>query len=295
MLAYKRIGLTVKSGLDDKCDSIDVVVGILEKLGATIFMDPKRAEGIECATHLPSYSSEDEIDLLLILGGDGTLLRAVRELEHCTTPILGINRGTVGFLAELEFSEVAEELPGLLSGGGMIDERSLLNVKAMRGAKEILSGFVLNEVVIAQGTIARLVELKTTVNDEDLTTYHADGLIVSTPTGSTAYNLSAGGPIVHPNLSATILTPINPHSFTQKPVVLRSDAVIDIDVLTKKNKYADHEVILTLDGQVYAPLLCGDSVRITGDARKIRFLRKKQDTFFSTLRAKLKWGEVLEE
>jgi len=294
MLRYKRIGLTVKSGLDDKCESVHAIVALLEQSGAQVFMDPRRAGGIECATHLPSYASESDIDLLLVLGGDGTILRAVRELHQCSVPVLSINRGTVGFLSELEFSEMETELPKILGGEGLIDERSVLNVVAYRGKEELLSGIALNEAVIAQGTIARLVDLKTVVNGEPLTTFHADGLIVSTPTGSTAYNLSAGGPIVHPTLRATILTPINPHSFSQKPVVIRSDAVVDIEVQTKGNKYGDSDVNLTLDGQVYVQLKRGDTVRIVNDERCIRFLRKKQDTFFATLRSKLKWGERVE-
>jgi NAD+ kinase len=161
----------------------------------------------------------------------------------------------------------------------------------MRGDEELLSGFALNEAVIAQGTIARLVDLKTTVNDEPLTTFHADGLIIATPTGSTAYNLSSGGPIVHPTLDAMILTPISPHSFTQKPVVIRSDARVEIKVLTKLSKYKDTDVVLTLDGQIYVRVQEDDRITVTEDKRTVKFLRRERDTFFGTLREKLKWGE----
>ena len=254
-------------------------------------MDPKRAGGIDCATNLPEYKTEDEIDLLLVIGGDGTILRAVRELSDCSTPILSVNRGRVGFLAETEFDEAADLIPKFINGEGIIDERKLINVTAMRGEKEVLSGFALNEAVIAQGTIARLVDLQTSVNDEPLTTFHADGLIIATPTGSTAYNLSSGGPIVHPSLDAMILTPISPHSFSQKPVVIRSDAKVQIVVKTKQKKYEDTEVVLTLDGQVYVGLEGGDIITITQETRCIKFLRRRKDTFFGTLRNKLKWGE----
>ena len=158
----------------------------------------------------------------------------------------------------------------------------------------IYSGYALNEAVVAQGTIARLVDLKTEVNGEDLTTFHADGLIIATPTGSTAYSLAAGGPIVHPAQLATILTPINPHSFSQKPIVLPSSDEIKVTVLTKENKFKDAEVILTLDGQVYVPLKNGDVIHASGCKTTVQFLRRKQDTFFGTLRTKLKWGERLE-
>ena len=294
MSSYKRVGVTVKSGLEDKCETVDNIVRILQKTGADVFMDPKRAGGLECATDLPEYQSESDIDLLLVIGGDGTILRAVRELSDCSTPILSVNRGHVGFLTEAEVDEAEEMIPSLLNGGGIIDERKLLHVTARRGNKEIISGFVLNEAVIAQGTIARLVDLQASVNGENLTTYHADGLIISTPTGSTAYNLSSGGPIVHPSLEAMILTPISPHSFSQKPVAIRSDATVEIEVQSKLKKYSDTEVVLTLDGQVYVTVQEGDIITITQDERTVKFLRRKQDTFFGTLREKLKWGERLE-
>lgn len=291
MQSFKRVGITAKSGLNDKCASVQHVVDILKREGVEIFLEKSRRDEILLNTELPSYEHDGELDLLIVLGGDGTILRSVRELTACTAPLLSINRGTVGFLAELEYAEAEEFIPKFLRGEGIIDERNLLHVTATRGEQTLLSGIALNEAVIAQGTIARLVDLQTTVNGEALTTFHADGLIISTPTGSTAYNLSAGGPIVHPNLEATILTPINPHSFTQKPVVIRSDAVVEIQVQTKANKYKDSDVILTLDGQVYAGLLRGDTVRIVKDPRTVKFLRKSQDTFFATLRNKLKWGE----
>ncbi len=291
---YTRIGVTVKSGLEDKCKTVDMIVSILQDAGAQVWMDPKRAGGIECATDLPEYESEDDIDLLVVIGGDGTILRAVRELSDCSTPILSVNRGRVGFLAELEIDDAAKEIPALLAGDGMLDERRLIHVVAKRDDKELISGFALNEAVIAQGTIARLVDLKTSVNGEPLTTYHADGLIISTPTGSTAYNLSSGGPIVHPSLDAMILTPISPHSFSQKPVAIRADAKVEIEVQTKLSKYSDTDVVLTLDGQVYVTVEEGDVITITEDERTMKFLRRSQDTFFGTLRQKLKWGERLD-
>lgn len=294
MLTYKRIGITVKSGLEDKCEAVDAIVSILQQEGCDVYMDPKRKGGVECATNLPEYESEEDIDLLLVIGGDGTIFRAIRELTDCTTPILGINKGRVGFLAEVEFRDAPGVLPVFLRGGGVLDERKLLYVKAMRGDKEVLTGFALNEAVIAQGTIARLVDLETSVNNEPLTTFRADGLIIATPTGSTAYNLSSGGPIVHPTLDAMILTPISPHSFSQKPVVIRSDAKVHITVKAKLKKYDDTEVVLTLDGQTYVGLERGDEITITQDKRCVQFLRRENDTFFATLRQKLKWGESVD-
>jgi NAD+ kinase len=291
MVQYKRVGVTVKSGLEDKCKTVDAIVSILQQAGVEVLMDPKRIGALDCATNLPEFSSEKEIDLLLVIGGDGTILRAVRELSDCSVPILSINKGRVGFLAECEFDDAAQLIPKFINGEGILDERRLINILAMRGDKEIISGFALNEAVIAQGTIARLVDLETSVNGEPLTTFHADGLIIATPTGSTAYSLSSGGPIVHPTLEAMILTPISPHSFSQKPVVIRSDAKVQIKVNTKLKKYEDTKVVLTLDGQVYVALEGNDIITITKDKRCVKFLRGKKDTFFGTLRDKLKWGE----
>lgn len=291
MLKYKRIGVTVKSDLSYKNESVTKIINILTELGAEIFIDPKRLEDTNCSKEFSPYHSEDDIDLLVVIGGDGTILRAIRELKTFTTPLLSVNRGTVGFLSETEIDEAEVVIPQLLKGEGILESRSILKVSVARGSETVFEGFALNEVVIAQGTIARLVDLRTVVNGEDLTSYHADGLIIATPTGSTAYSLAAGGPIVHPSLSATILTPINPHSFSQKPVVIPSNQEVQVQVMAKENKFKDAEVVLTVDGQVYLPLQNGDTVTACSCGDTVKFLRLKQDTFFHTLRDKLKWGE----
>lgn len=295
MTQYKKIGITVKSGLHFSDEALQKIRAILEKEGVQIFRDAKRIQGIGEDTSIPPYASVADVDLILVVGGDGTVLRTVRELENFHTPILSINKGTIGFLAEIEYDEIDEILPRLLQGEGIIDKRGTLRITIERDGKVLQEGFALNEAVIAQGTIARLVDLKTFVNNEELTSFHADGLIVSSPTGSTAYSLAAGGPIVHPSLAALILTPINPHSFSQKPIVLPSDSAIEVQVVTKPNKFKDTEVVLTLDGQVYVPLHTQDVVKISGCADTVQFLRRKQDTFFSTIRQKLKWGERVED
>jgi len=295
MLQYKRIGITTKSGLTDKNDVVSFILSILQKVGAEVLMDGKRLAELPCGKNLAQFTCEEDVDLLLVVGGDGTILRTVREMKHFDIPILSVNKGTVGFLAEVDMAEAEEMLPALLSGEGIIESRSLLDVRAVRGKEVLLEGLALNEAVIAQGTIARLVNLETTVNGEPLTTYHADGLILSTPTGSTAYSLAAGGPIVHPGHSTMILTPINPHSFSQKPIVIGGESEVVVKVMTKENKFSDTEVILTLDGQVYTELRRNDTVTAKISDKTVKFLRRKQDTFFATLREKLRWGERLED
>lgn len=294
MLSYRRIGITVKSDLTERDSAVDKVLSILKIHGAEIYVDSKRCSDLPSAKGVSQMDREEGIDLLLVIGGDGTILRAVRELKDFSIPILSVNRGAVGFLAETNIDEAEHILPQLLSGEGSIEERSFLQITAHRGDEQHFSGVVLNEAVISQGSIARLMDLRTSINGEELTTFRADGLIISTPTGSTAYSLSAGGPIVHPRLSATILTPINSYSFSQKPIVIPGDHVVEVEVLTQENKFGDTEVSLTLDGQVYLSLKRNDRVAARQHPESVKFLRRNQDTFFSTLRAKLKWGERLE-
>ncbi len=295
MQGFHRIGITIKSDLSEKDEALHRVLDILKDAGAEVRIDAKRIKGLPSAKGLPAFENEEDMDLLLVIGGDGTILRAVRELKNFSIPILSINRGTIGFLAEMRFDEAEKVLPPLLRGEGVLEERSILRVDAKRGDKSLFSGFALNEAVISQGSIARLLDLKTTVNGEDLTTFRADGLIIATPTGSTAYSLAAGGPIVHPGLSAAILTPINSHTFTQKPIVIPGRERIEAEVLAKKNKFGDLEVSLTIDGQTYIYLQRGDRVTAMIHTKTVTLLRRKQETFYATLREKLKWGETPEE
>lgn len=295
MLAYPRIGITVKSDLSEKDEVLQSVLDSVKESGASPYVDRERVTGLACAEGLPGFSSAKDIDLLVILGGDGTILRSIREFQIFSVPILSVNRGNVGFLAEMSANEVPDLLPQFLKGQGVIDERSVLHVIAKRKGNVLIDGYVLNEAVISQGSIARLFDLKTTVNGEPLTTFRADGLILATPTGSTAYTLAAGGPIVDPHLSAIILTPINPHSFSQKPIVLPGDHAVEVEVLTKDNKFGGVEVSLTLDGQMYVTLQRHDIITATINAHTVKFLRRKKETFYSTLRTKLKWGERPEE
>ncbi len=294
-LVYKTIGITTRSDLEKKDLIVEKIVSILIKAGARVLLDPKRCEAQKkYATDI--LKPDSAIDVLIVIGGDGTILRSLREMQNFDVPLLTINRGTIGFLAELSLHESHTLLPDFLQGKeGKIEERHLLHVRVIRGTEERLSCLVLNDAVISQGAISRLIDVEATVSSNPLTTFHADGVILATPTGSTAYSLSAGGPIVHPELAATIITPINPHSFSQKPIVLPSSEVIEMKILAKNNKFGDAQVSLTLDGQTYVALQAQDRVIVQGAEKTAKFLRRKKDTYFSTLRAKLKWGERLEE
>lgn len=291
MMHCKTIGLTVKPHLTGKDEAVRQVMQILQSMGTDIFIDPIPMMGVDCVRHLPPIADCKKPDAMLVIGGDGTILRAVRELTDFSIPIISVNRGSVGFLAEISIDEAETLLPQLLSGDGVIEERTCISVAVQRESKEVFQSFALNEAVISQGTIARLLDLRTDVNGEPLAIFHADGLIVATPTGSTAYSLAAGGPVVHPRLRALILTPINPHSLTQKPVVIPGESTIAADVLLSDGLYGETRVSLTLDGQVYFELLGNDRVTVTTHSETVKFIRRREDSFFHTLRTKLKWGE----
>lgn len=291
MLTYRRIGLTVKPLLEDKDEAVRHVVDILRSTGAEIYIDAPNMTDVSCTRMFPAIADGPGIDALLVIGGDGTILRAVRELSDLSTPILSVNRGVVGFLAEILIEEASDMLPRLLSGEGVLEERTLLHVSVERESETIFDSFALNEAAVSQGAIARLLDLRTGVNGEPLATFHADGLIVATPTGSTAYSLAAGGPVVHPHLDAMILTPINPHSLTQKPVVIPGRSIVHMDVPRVGDGSLQTHVSLTLDGQVYIELQKDDRVTITMHDQTVKFLRRGADTFFHTLRTKLRWGE----
>lgn len=292
-LTYAKIGITARSDIADREAVLKQIVGIVEEAGAKALLDPKRCM-VPSLKKSATFKSCRDIDLLLVLGGDGTILRSIREIDDFRVPILSVNRGTVGFLSELTLPEAPQMIPYFLRGKGTVEERSLLEVVATRGKKKLWSGKVLNEAVISQGAISRLIDLKTSVNGDPLATFHADGVIIATPTGSTAYSLAAGGPIVHPQLKATILTPINPHSFTQKPLVLPAENEVEVTILTKPNKFGDVQVSLTLDGQTYVTLQRGDTVHAVLSEETAKFLRLSDETYFGTLRSKLKWGEGIE-
>lgn len=276
--------------MENKEEIISNVIDAIKKTGSNVLLDPERCNIPSLSDH-KQFQSLDEADLIIVLGGDGSILRTVQEMNNFNTPLLTINRGTVGFLAEYDIDEIFEVIPDLISGSGVLEERDMLSCKVIRDGKEIINGHVLNEVVISQGAIARLIELRTCINSKPLTTFRADGLIIATPTGSTAYNLAAGGPIVHPGVLETILTPINAHAFSQKPLAIPSNETIDIEILPRETKFDHIEVSLTFDGQVHNSLLRGDKVHIETYPEKVKFLRKDKDSFYGTLREKLGWGE----
>lgn len=223
-----------------------------------------------------------KIDIAVSLGGDGTLLNVARHMAPCSIPILGINMGHLGFLTEIELSDLYSDLEGLKGKDYFIDTRMMLEAEVLRDGKSLKKLLALNDVVVTKGPFARLIRLKTYANDAYIDTYPADGLIISTPTGSTAYSLSAGGPIINPNMELLLLTPICPHTLQSRSIVLSKDDIIKVKVM------ADHpEVMLTVDGQQGFELLPGDEIYIKRSSYLTKLIRLKQRSFYDLMRKKL--------
>lgn len=227
-------------------------------------------------------------DVLVVLGGDGTILRAIRMSMPRKVPILGVHMGYLGFLTEVTENEIVQSLEDMKAGRYVLDERTMLDVRLFRGEAVVASQHVLNDMVINKGALARIIDMEVWTNDAFITRYWADGLIVSTPTGSTAYNLAAGGPIVHPHVSAIILNPICPHVLSNRSIVLPDSQ--EVIIVVKSGKASDN-IYLTLDGQKGHPLLADDRIKVRRGSTKAVMVRFPQRSYFEILRSKLKWQE----
>jgi NAD+ kinase len=228
----------------------------------------------------------DHVEMVIVLGGDGTLLSVARLVGVHEVPILGVNLGGLGFLTEITLEELYRVLERVIQGDFITDERVVLNAAVIRRGERMAEFIVLNDAVINKGALARIIDLETTINEEYLTTFKSDGLIISTPTGSTAYNLSAGGPIVYPSLHCIIITPICSHTLTNRPIVIPDDVEIQAILKTKQQ-----EVILTLDGQQGFSLEFEDVVEVRKAEGRILLIKSPYRHYFEVLREKLKWGE----
>jgi len=244
------------------------------------------------ARHLgcPGVAAEDipaRAEMVVVLGGDGTLISTARIIGERDIPILGVNLGSLGFLTEIALDELYPALEKCLAGDFRVSERIMLRAVVERDGKETASHLVLNDVVINKGALARIVDLKTKVDAFDLATFKADGLIISTPTGSTGYSLSAGGPIVNPSMNCIVITPICPHTLTNRPIVIHDGSVVDITV----SSLDDEDIYLTLDGQVGLELRSGDRIRVSRASHTAKLVMSEERDYFAVLRTKLKWGE----
>jgi NAD+ kinase len=286
MDSIKRIGIVAKTSSPHAQGVMKGLVPWLRDRGLSVGIQEEYGSLTGGTVRdLPVDMIPAESDLMLVLGGDGTLLSVARLVEGHDLPILGVNLGSLGFLTELALEELYPALRDVLEGDYRVEERVRLDVRLHRQGETAGEYRVLNDVVINKGALARIFDLDTFVNGERLTTYKADGLIISTPTGSTAYSMSAGGPIVEPTLNVILISPICPHTLTNRPLVVPGGSLIELCLLSDSGK-----VFLTLDGQEGTELFPGDRIQIRESTNRARLIRTGSKSFFEVLSTKLHWG-----
>ena len=239
--------------------------------------------------HCPSFALAKpprDIDLMIVLGGDGTLLSAVRAMGARQIPILGVNLGSLGFLTDVALPQLYPALESILAGRYTIQSRMMLDAVLSRNGRELTHQTVLNDVVITKGAIARIIEVSVQIDDQSVALVRADGIIVSTPTGSTAYSLAAGGPILYPDLGSMLLTPICPHTLTYRPVVISNRSTVELTLRGESD-----EVYATFDGQAAEPMEIGDTVRVRKSRNSVKLVSLPDQDYFQVLRSKLRWAE----
>lgn len=284
----RNVGIIARPRREDIARVVPPLIEWLRAHGAKVLCDIETGESIGALAgdtrkraEIPALS-----DLLIVLGGDGTLLSVARLSAAEKVPILAVNLGGLGFLTTVSLDELYPILEEIFRGESHISERVMLLAEILRDGHTLRSQIALNDAVLNKAALARIMDLELRVDDEYVTTYKADGLILSTPTGSTAYSLAAGGPIVYPIVEAFVITPICPHTLTNRPLVVPDSARIEIEFRAE-----DDSVFLTLDGQVGFELAKGDKIRITKAPHTLHLVRPWKKTYFEILRNKLKWGE----
>jgi NAD+ kinase len=285
---YKTIGIISRPRRTILAEIVPPLLAWLKERGVGTRIDAETASPLNHGeAGKTRHQIAQEADLLLVLGGDGTLLAAAREAAPRGIPILPINLGGLGFLTSFTMEELYPALEDALAGRAAISERVLLLVERTQAGNTLTEQRVLNETVVHKGTLARMIELELYIDGGFVCRYRADGLIVATPTGSTAYSMSAGGPIVHPAVESILITPICPHTLSDRPVVVQDGSKIELRMAENSDS-----VFLTLDGQTGVPLHASDRIRITRAAERLKLIHPANKTYFEILRNKLKWGEA---
>lgn len=282
----RRIGICAKVISPEAVEFSREIAKELQDRDHEIVLDVATAEGLALEGARVCEKSElgEQADLLITFGGDGTLLSVARHAPS-NVPVIGVNMGTLGFLTEIRVEELRQVLENVLSGHYRSDRRVAFEVHVENDRGEEIYR-VLNDAVINKSALARIIEMKVTVGEQFVSTFRADGLIIATPTGSTAYNLSAGGPIIYPTMNAVVLTPICPHMLSNRPVVLPDSLPIEIEVVTP-----NQEVFVTLDGQEGVPLVEHQRVIIQRSPEPVQLVLSPTKNYFDVLRSKLKWGD----
>ncbi|MCC6543153.1 MAG: NAD(+)/NADH kinase [Nitrospirae bacterium] len=281
----KKIGIISKPRKSDAGPILTDLVRWLKDRGIEPLMDQETAGLIDFESSHKRPDIALLSDFIIVLGGDGTLISVARLIGGRETPILGVNLGSLGFLTEVTLEEMYPLLEKILAGKMSLDERWTLDVSVQRGNEELAKFTVLNDVVINKGALARMILMETVIDGRYLNTYRADGLIISTPTGSTAYSLSAGGPIINPKVGAIIISPICPHTITNRPIVVREDVMVEVTLRSE-----NEDVNVTLDGQEGYPLQHLDKVVVKKSANVVQLITSPDKDYYEVLRQKLRWG-----
>jgi len=289
--SIERVGIVVKPHQPEALKTLCSVVEWLNERGIALVGGPDvQRDQIQlktgCAIEVMAPEQiSDSVDLVVVLGGDGTMIATARMLGDKEVPVLGINYGGLGYLAEFRIEELFTALESILSGSFAIEQRVMLAVELWRGEETVTRNRVLNDVVINKSALARIIEIEASLNTHFVNSFRADGLIVSTPTGSTAYNLSAGGPVIYPSMNAVVITPICPFTLSNRPIVVPDESVIELRLITQ-----NEDVALTLDGQVGFPLKPEDRVVIRKSSNTFNLVQPMNRNYFDVLRDKLRWG-----
>jgi len=287
-LPYKTVGIISRPRREILADVVPKLLAWLQERGISALIDSETALALN-RSDLGQTRHQIALaaDFLLVLGGDGTLLAAAREAAPHGIPILPINLGGLGFLTSFTLEELYPALEQVLAGCAPISERVMLLAERTHNRQTLTQQRVLNEAVVHKGTLARMIELELFIDDGFVCRYRADGLIVATPTGSTAYSMSADGPIVHPSVESILITPICPHTLSDRPIVISDTSKVELRMDDNSDS-----IFLTLDGQTGVPLQLGDRVQITRAEERLKLIHPPNKTYFEILRSKLKWGEA---
>jgi NAD+ kinase len=293
MSQITRVGIVAKARLAEAAGVVAEVAGWLEARGVRPVFDTETAVLVGLPHDRPTCTRDDlpkHCDLVVVLGGDGTLIGMAGRVANAglETPILGVNFGSLGFLTEITLPELFPSLESALEGRARIEPRLMLRGRTLRDDNTYSERLALNDVVITKGAISRIIDLSVAIGDQPVMRVRADGLIIATPTGSTAYNLASGGPIVHPAVDAILVTPIAPHMLTNRPIVVPASSEIRV---SPSEGASNDELFLTIDGQTGHPLQPEDVVIVERASRPVRLVRAATRTYFDVLREKLKWSE----
>ena len=288
MTEFRRVAVVGRTGSPHVVDSLNIVVSALRKAGVELVFEAKTATMLGKPDGVPRSAIGKRVDLVVVVGGDGSLLGVAREVAHTGVPVLGVNRGGLGFLADIAPDQIVEKVAHVMAGDYTVEDRFLLESSVHRAGESLEVGAALNDVVVHAGSMSRMMDFQLFIDDEFIYEQRSDGLIVSTPTGSTAYALSAGGPILHPRLDAIEIVPMFPHTLTSRPLVVYGDSTIGV-------RFGDAAATpkVSCDSQVDFGLGPGDEVRIVKHAEALRLAFPIGHSFFESCRSKLDWATRL--